>query len=71
MNRKQALEIITRLRDRYEGTDNTTLGDIDCRCDLLQQDETAIDKLRDSFANITWDTSLEEAREIVLEETFE
>lgn len=67
MTKREALEILSRLRDNYEGTANTTLGDLNVAMED-SRDLTALDKLRDNFANLTWDTSLLEAREIIVYE---
>lgn len=64
MTKEQALNAIMYFKTRYIATDNTTLGDLShnhCHTSM-------IDWMRDSFADLTWDTTLGEAREIIVNE---
>lgn len=69
MTKKEALELLFRLKVRYDASKNTTLEAIINNPKLLLKDDEALCELRELSANITWDTSLDEAREIVLEES--
>lgn len=64
MTKEQALNAITYFKTRYTATDNTTLGDLSrnhCYTSM-------VDWMRDSFADLTWDTTLGETREIIVNE---
>ena len=67
MTKQHARDILNSLRATYKATDNTTI--LDClRFAEDLNDEMPLDKiyaLRDNFANLTWDTTIFEAQEII------
>lgn len=67
MNKQTALNILDNLANIANATRNTTLGAI--QAELFDDiDFDNLDALRDAYANLTWDTSLAEARDIIQSE---
>ena len=64
MTKEQALNAIVYFKTTHAATDNTTLGDLSHNYWCASM----VDWMRDSFADLTWDTTLGEAREIVINE---
>lgn len=64
LSKPHALEAIALLARHYKLSPNATLGDI---YHLADRDIVIckLEQLRDSFADLTWDTTLGEAREII------
>ena len=67
LSKLEALETIDLLAKHYKLSPNTTLGSIYHLADRAIV-ICRLEQLRDSFADLTWDTTLGEAREIIVNE---
>lgn len=62
------LRTLENLKTIAKASENTTLGAI-CNVLVFDKDFEALEHLRDTYANLTWDTSIAEARDIIKNES--